>query len=47
VNGALQSESQTVEIVATDYRIGTYRLGVRVSKDSVPYSTEITFTVTE
>jgi hypothetical protein len=47
VNGALESNAKTVGINATDYRIGTYRLGVIVVKDNVSYGTEITFTVTK
>jgi hypothetical protein len=45
VNGAPESGNKTIEITATDYPNGTYRLGVIVVKNNVPYSTEITFTV--
>jgi hypothetical protein len=47
VNGAPGAETRSIHIAAAGYLTGTYRLGVRVSKDGVPYSTEITFTVTE
>jgi hypothetical protein len=46
VNGAQKSDNGNVVIAATDYYTGAYRLGVIVTKDDVPYSTEITFTVT-
>ncbi|MCL2761874.1 MAG: formylglycine-generating enzyme family protein [Treponema sp.] len=36
----------SVTINASDYNIGTYRLNVTVYKNTVPYSTEIRFTVT-
>jgi hypothetical protein len=45
VSGVSKSNNESVAIVAADYPTGTYRLKVIVSKDSVPYSTEITFTV--
>jgi uncharacterized repeat protein (TIGR02543 family) len=38
---------QSITIEAVNYEAGGYRLGVTVTKDGVPYSTEIRFTVTE
>jgi hypothetical protein len=45
VNGVLKSEARTATINAADYRNGTYRLGVIITKGNAPYSTEIIFTV--
>jgi uncharacterized repeat protein (TIGR02543 family) len=41
------SAAQTLVIRAADYPVGSYSLGVTVTKDNVPYSTEIHFTVTD
>jgi hypothetical protein len=41
VSGVPHSANESVEIFAADYSTGTYRLGVIVRKDGVPYSTEI------
>jgi hypothetical protein len=45
VSGVSKPGNESIEIAAADYPTGTYRLGVSVRKDGVPYSTEITFTV--
>jgi hypothetical protein len=37
--------AQSIRVNAADFAYGTYALGVTVTKDSVPYSTEIRFTV--
>jgi hypothetical protein len=47
VDGAAVAQGTTITINGTSYGIGKHRLGVRVSKGGVPYSKEITFTVTE
>jgi len=46
VNGLPVSGTQSITINAMNYLPGTYRLGVVVYRNSVPYSTEIRFTVT-
>jgi hypothetical protein len=46
VSGVAKPGNQSIEIAAADYPTGDYRLGVSVSKDGVPYATEISFTVT-
>jgi hypothetical protein len=47
VNGAVKATSGSVTINAVNYNTGTYRLGVIVVKGGAPYSTEITFIVTD
>jgi hypothetical protein len=41
-----RGRAQSITVNAAAYDPGTYRLGVTVTKGAVPYSTEITFTVT-
>jgi hypothetical protein len=44
--GGSRGTAQSIIINAADYVNGSYHLGVTVIKGSVPYSTDIHFTVT-
>jgi hypothetical protein len=46
VNGVDKGSAQDITIRAEDYFTGTYRLTVTAEKNGVPYSAQITFTVT-
>jgi hypothetical protein len=47
VDGILEDIQPTITIDAVNRLAGTYRLNVRAYKDSMPYSAEIQFTVTD
>jgi uncharacterized repeat protein (TIGR02543 family) len=47
LDGAPLSGAQSAVINAADYSNGSYYLGVTVTKDGAPYSTDIHFTVTD